>query len=114
MHKNKVFIVGHLGRDPEIKNSVQGGEFAILSVATNSFSKNKKDSKVEWHNVVVFIPHFVDLIKNYASKGDLVYIEGSLSTTIWKDDYGKEKSRTQIVVKSLQDDFQISNTVNLR
>ena len=115
IYKNKVIIVGNLGKDPEIKGTKNNTEFAILSVATSEFFKDKEGNpsqKTEWHNITVFTPHFVNIIKEHPKKGDSVYIEGSLSTSKYKDENGKDQSRTQILVKSFGDDFQFVNDTN--
>jgi single-strand DNA-binding protein len=112
IYKNKAIIVGNIGQDPEIRTSKKGTEFAVLSVATSEFFKDKEgqsQQKTQWHNIAVYTPHFVELIKKYIKKGDRVYIEGSLSTHVFKDKNDKEKSITQILVKSFGDDFQFEN-----
>lgn len=113
IYKNKAIIVGNLGKDPEIKTSEKGNEFAVFSVATSEFFKDKEGNsqqKTEWHNIAVYTPHFVNLIKQYIKKGDTVYIEGSLSTKKFKDKNDNEKSSTQILVKSFGDDFQFESS----
>jgi single-strand DNA-binding protein len=111
IYTNKVIIVGNLGQDPEIK-PMENGEFAILSVATSEFFKNKEGEstqKTQWHNVVVYNQHFVNLIKQYPKKGDRVYIEGALETNDYKDDSGKTQYRTKIIVKNFGGDFQFDS-----
>ena len=112
IYKNKVTIIGSLGKDPDIKKTQNDKEFAILSVATSEFFKDKEgnsEQKTEWHNITVFTPHFVNLIKEYPKKGDTVYVEGSLSTSKYQDSNGKDSYRTQILVKSFNDDFQFES-----
>ena len=53
---NKVMLIGNLGRDPELKMTPGGQALARFSVATTETWKNpqgEKQSKTEWHNIVV-------------------------------------------------------------
>ena len=100
---NKAIIHGNLGNNPKIVKGQGDKEFAFLSVATTENYKDKKggwQSKTEWHSVTIFISPLVSLVKEYLKKGDQIYLEGSLSTSKYKDDSGKEQFRTQIIISS--------------
>ena len=96
-------MIGFLGSDPEIKKT-KNGEFAILNLATNETYLSKEgDWKAlitEWHKVVVFKVPLIEPIKTHLSKGDMVYVEGSIRTSKWVDGQNKAKSEIQIEVKS--------------
>ena len=47
---NRVILVGHVGRDPEIRESQKGSQFATLSVATNRMVQGERET--DWHKVV--------------------------------------------------------------
>lgn len=86
---NNVVLVGRLGKDPEVKESVV--KFAI---ATNDgFGKNKKTN---WHTCVVF-GKLKDIISNYVKKGNEIAISGSID--YYKSDDGKYF--TSIVVRDI-------------
>ena len=53
---NKVFIIGRLGRDPEINSTANGHSYATLSVATNRSTRKGEDwiEIADWHNVRVW------------------------------------------------------------
>ncbi|MGZ3721517.1 MAG: single-stranded DNA-binding protein [Bdellovibrionales bacterium] len=81
---NRVFLMGHLGADPQIKVSKTGKSYARLSVATNRSWMNAEDhreEKTDWHSVFVWGP-LADRCCHNLRKGALVFVEGSLS--YWK------------------------------
>lgn len=100
---NKVILIGHTGRDPEIRTMQSGRRIANLSLATSESWKDKatgeRKEKTEWHRVVVFNQGLVDIIEKYVRKGSKLYIEGMLATRKWTDNSGVEKYTTEIVLK---------------
>lgn len=79
---NKVIIVGTVGRDPEVK-SFDNGEIVTFSLATNESYKDKNGNlveKTEWHNISIGIPNICEVAKKYVKKGDIVYVEGKISS----------------------------------
>ncbi len=100
---NKVFLIGRLGNDPDIKSTQNGKSVAILSLATSESWKDKntgeKKEKTEWHRVVIFNEGLVNVVQKYLKKGSQVYIEGQINTTKYTDSNGQEKFSTQIVLQ---------------
>lgn len=97
---NKVTLIGYLGQDVEIvnKNSIV---FCKLSIATSTRYKDKNTNEqketTEWHRVTVF-NKLAEICGQYLSKGDKVYIEGSLKTSKWHDEKtNQEKQTTEII-----------------
>ena len=86
---NKVFLIGRLGNDPDIKSTQNGKSVAILSLATSESWKDKntgeKKEKTEWHRVVIFNEGLVNVVQKYLKKGAQVYIEGQINTTKYTD-----------------------------
>ncbi len=79
---NKVIIVGTVGRDPEVK-TFENGEIVTFSLATNESYKDKNGNlveKTEWHNISIGIPNICEVAKKYVKKGDIVYVEGKISS----------------------------------
>jgi single-strand DNA-binding protein len=101
MNVNKVIVVGHLGRDPEIKHLPSGTALATMSVATTEKWKDKvsgeRKEETEWHRVVVF-GRSADYVGQFAKKGSLVYVLGKLKTRKWQDAEGNDKYSTEVVV----------------
>lgn len=104
MYLNKVFIIGNLTRDPELKALPSGMTVTSFSVATNRTWKDKNGSKqeaVDYHNVVVFGKQ-ADIAAQYLKKGASVYIEGRLQTRSWDGQDGKKNYRTEIIADRFQ------------
>ena len=99
---NKVMLIGNLGKDPEIKNMQNGGKIANLTVATSERWKDKQSGerkeRTEWHRVVIFNEHLVDIAQKFLTKGDKVYLEGQLQTRKWTDKDGAERYSTEVVL----------------
>lgn len=95
---NEANIIGHLGRDPELKFTPSGQPVANFSVATDESYMGKdgqKVAKTEWHRIVVWGKQ-AEFCGNYLKKGSLVYVKGSLETRKWTDKDGAEKYTTEI------------------
>jgi single-strand DNA-binding protein len=103
---NKVILIGHLGRDPEMKQTPSGMQIANLRIATSEtwIDKNtgQKQEKTEWHTVVAF-DKLASICERYLSKGRQVYIEGSLTTRSWDDKQtGQKRYMTEIKAKEMK------------
>jgi single-strand DNA-binding protein len=99
---NKVFLVGRLGKDPEIR-ATQSSKVASFSIATSETYKKRAGEKVEdteWHNIVVWREGLVGIIEKYVKKGDQIHIEGKLKTRSWEKD-GITRYTTEIVADRL-------------
>lgn len=99
---NKVILIGHLGKDPEINSTNDGLKIANISLATSESWKDKitgsKTEKTEWHRIVIFNEKLADIAEKYLKKGSKVYMEGQLQTRKWTDKSGNEKYTTEIVL----------------
>ncbi|HCK99017.1 MAG TPA: single-stranded DNA-binding protein [Candidatus Marinimicrobia bacterium] len=97
---NKVILVGHLGKDPEVRYTPSGDAVADVSLATTEFYKTKdgeRTEKTEWHNLVMWRTQ-AEFAKEWLKKGQLVYVEGRLQTRKWEDKEGQKRSKTDIQV----------------
>lgn len=103
---NKVALLGNVGKDPEIRSLQNGNRIANLALATNESWVDKQSGerkqKVEWHRVVVFNEHLVDVIEKFVTKGKQIYIEGALQTRKWTDQSGQEKFTTEVVLQKFR------------
>jgi single-strand DNA-binding protein len=107
MYINEVTVCGNLTRDPEIKALPSGVTVANFSVATNRKYKDrdgKTVEEVEYHNVVFFAKR-AEVIGQYFSKGDNIYVRGRLVTRSWDKD-GVKMYRTEI----MGEDFKFGTT----
>ncbi len=100
---NKVMIIGHLGRDPEMRYTPTGRPVTTFIVATNR-SWNKSDgerqSETEWFNVVAW-GSLAEICKQYLTKSQQVYVEGRLQTRHWEDNDGKHHTSIEIVANEM-------------
>jgi len=103
MYLNKVFIIGNLTRDPELKALPSGTKVCSFSVATNRVYKDKDGNRqdaTEFHNVSAFA-RVGELVAQYMKKGSQVYVEGRLQTRSWESN-GEKKYRTEIIADTVQ------------
>lgn len=113
---NKVILVGHLGKDPEVRHLDGGVTVASFPLATSeSFTKDgKKVEQTEWHNIVMW-RGLADIASKYLQKGKLVYIEGKLRTRSFEDKEGHKKYTTEVVAENFtmlgrKSDFENGNS----
>jgi len=100
---NKVILVGHLGRDPEVRYTPNGDAVAEVSLATTESFKNrdgKREDRTEWHSLVIWRGQ-AEFAKEWLKKGQLVYVEGRLQTRQWEDKEGQKRSKTDIQVDQI-------------
>lgn len=100
---NRIQLIGHVGREPEMRYTPSGTAVANFSIATNSYYTNKageKEETTEWHSIVVW-QKLAENCNQYLEKGQLVYVEGRLQTRSWEDDGGAKRQRTEIVANSV-------------
>jgi single-strand DNA-binding protein len=96
---NKAILLGHLGKDPEIRYSPNGMAVATFSLATTE--RYKDEDRTEWHRVVAF-GRLAEIIGEYLAKGRQVYIEGRIQTRDWEDRDGNKRYTTEIVAQQMQ------------
>lgn len=98
---NKVILVGHLGKDPEVRYLEGGVSVASFPLATTeTFNKDgRKVEQTEWHNIVLW-RSLADVAAKFLQKGKLVYIEGKLRTRSFEDKEGVKKYTTEIVAEN--------------
>jgi single-strand DNA-binding protein len=104
MYLNKIFILGNLTRDPELRSLPSGIPVASFSVATNRVWRDKdgnKQESSEFHNIVVFSRQG-ELAAQYLKRGQTVLVEGRLQTRSWDDQSGQKKYRTEIIADRVQ------------
>ncbi len=96
---NKVMIIGHLGRDPEMRYTPSGRPVTTFTVATSrswNTVDGERHQETEWFNVVAW-GNLAEICKQYLTKGQQVYIEGRLQTRHWEDKEGNKHSSVEIV-----------------
>ncbi|MCK5016401.1 MAG: single-stranded DNA-binding protein [Candidatus Peribacteraceae bacterium] len=101
MHSvNQATLLGNLTRDPELRYTPSGNAVISFAIATNRYWKNdagEKQEAVDYHNIV-FWGKAAEIIAQYVSKGNKIYIQGRLQTRSWEKD-GVKKYSTEVVGK---------------
>ena len=99
---NKVTLIGHLGKDPEVRYLDKDRVVANLTLATNERYNDRNGNRVEtteWHNLEMW-DGLAKVAEKYLKKGSLVYVEGKLKTEEWEKD-GIKRYTTRIRVTTM-------------
>ena len=100
---NKVMLIGNLGSDPEVRSTGSGAKVAKISLATNRTFQDRtgqQQERTEWHRVT-FFGKLADIVEQYVSKGDRLYVEGRIEYSQTQDEQGGVKYWTDIVGQEL-------------
>lgn len=101
---NKVFLMGHCGKDPEVRYLPSGIAMANVSIATSSKRKDKNTGELieetQWHRVQ-FFDRLAEIVGQYVHKGSQIFIEGRLKYGKYEKD-GHTNYTTDIVASELQ------------
>lgn len=100
---NKVQIIGHLGKDPEMRYTPSGKPVTTFSVAVSrswNSADGERHNETEWFSVVAW-GNLAEICKQYLVKGQQVYIEGRLQTRRWDDKEGQKHTSVEIVANEM-------------
>jgi single-strand DNA-binding protein len=101
---NKMMLIGHLGKDPELKYGSSGNPVCTMTLATDEGYTDKDGNKVdrvEWHRIVAY-QRLAETCGQYLQKGRLIYVEGKLQTRKWQDQNGQDRYTTEVVAQRVQ------------
>ena len=104
LNVNRATLVGHAGRDPEIRDLKNGGKAAVFTLATTekwTDGDGRPAEATEWHRIVVYGPT-VAAVEKMLRKGDRTMVEGRIATRTFQDKDGIDRSVTEIVVSGRQ------------
>lgn len=99
---NKVLLIGHLGKDPELSYTPSGVAVCKFTMATNESYKGDDGNwieKTEWHNITVW-RKLGEICSQYLKKGSKIYMEGKIQTESYEKD-GKKNYFTKIVMNEM-------------
>lgn len=103
---NKCFLIGNLGKDPEIRIAQNGNKQAKFSIATTQLYKDKNTGenkqKTDWHNVVAWNSPAEQIERLAIKKGTSIFIEGRISQRSWDDPSGQKRYSTEIEIERFQ------------
>jgi len=101
---NKVFLIGNLTRDPELRYSPSGTAVAKFGLATNRVYKGQDGEKKEevcFVDIVAF-GKTAEVCANYLSKGKQAFFEGRLQFNTWETPEGQKRSKLEVIVERMQ------------
>lgn len=99
---NRVYLIGHLGADPESRSTSSGTNVARLSLATPRRVK-RGDQWVEesdWHRLTAF-GRTADFLVQYGRKGSALAVEATLRTNKWTDRDNQTRTEVQIIIDTV-------------
>ena len=98
---NKVILVGHLGKDPELRYLEDQVAVVSFPLATSEFiiKSGNRIEQTEWHNIVMW-RSLAEAASKSLSKGKLIYLEGKCRTRSFEDKSGIKRYTTEIVAES--------------
>ena len=104
LNMNRATLLGHAGRDPELRDLNNGGRAATFTLATTekwTDREGRPAEETEWHRIVVYGP-VVSAVEKMLRKGDRVMVEGRIATRAFRDREGNDRAVTEIVVAGSQ------------
>lgn len=104
MSVNKIILLGHVGKDVETRHIDGGSQVSNFSLATSENYTSKSGEKVsntEWHNIIAW-NKLSEICEKYVTKGQQIYVEGSITYRNWEDKDGNKRSTTEIKATSIQ------------
>jgi single-strand DNA-binding protein len=104
MNLNKVFLLGRVATDPELKSTPSGQSVCTFSLATNRVWKDangQKKEEAQFHRIVMW-QKLAQTASQFLNKGSLVLIEGRIQNRSWEDKTGVKKYTTEIIAENMQ------------
>jgi len=101
---NRVFLMGNLTRDPEVRYTPSGTAVGDLGLAVNETYKNKAGETVD---STVFVDVEVwarqaETCAEYLYKGSPVFVEGRLKLDQWENQQGEKRSKLRVRADRVQ------------
>ena len=97
---NKVQLIGHLGKDPELRHTQTNMPICKFSLATTEqipSQNGERKERTSWHNITIFGKQ-AEVASRYLKKGRQVYLEGRLEYGSYDDKQGVKRYTTDIIV----------------
>ena len=100
---NKVILLGHVGKDPEIRHMDNNLVMARFSLATTERWNSKEGNRLEhteWHNIVMW-RSLAEVAEKYIRKGSLLFIEGKIRYRNYEDKDGNKRFSVDVVADAM-------------
>ena len=106
MSLNKLMLIGHVGKDPDIRILEAGSKVVTFSFATTEkgytlANGTQVPERTEWHNIVAS-NRLAEIVDKYVHKGDKLYLEGKIRTRSYSDQSGAMRYITEIYVDNME------------
>jgi single-strand DNA-binding protein len=103
---NKVFLIGNLTKDPEMKSAITQGTGSALKIANLSIAVNDRKGKdgvmkVQYFNLTAF-DKTAEIIEKYVKKGHKICVTGSINNRSWDKPDGTKGYTTDILIQELE------------
>ena len=101
--RNRVQLIGRLGKNPEIKTFENNKKLANISLATSEVYTNEKGERVEkteWHNAVAW-GKTAEILEKFVTKGQEIALEGKLTSRSYEDKQGLKKYVTEVLISEV-------------
>jgi single-strand DNA-binding protein len=101
--RNKVQLIGHVGKQPDVRTTEKGKKWARFSMATSEVYRSATGEKItetQWHNLVAW-GKTAELAEKYMQKGSEIAIEGKLVNRNYTDKEGNKKYVTEVLVSAV-------------
>ena len=98
---NKVFLIGRLSREPELRHTTSGMAVCQINVAISRRTGAGKEPETDFINVVVWDKQAENVAK-YLAKGRQVAIEGRIQTRSYDNNEGKKTYVTEVVANNVE------------
>lgn len=106
MSVNKVILLGHVGKDPDVKYFDNGSSVASFSLATTEKGYTAQSGiqipdRTEWHNIVCW-KGLAKVAEQFIKKGTQIYIEGKIRTRSYDDNNGAKRYVVEVYADKLE------------
>lgn len=97
---NKAYLLGHLGKDPEVRSTGEGASVVSFTLATPSRRKVNEEwvDSPDWHRLTAFGKE-AEFLARYARKGDILCVECTIRQNKWVDREGRTHYDVNIVIQ---------------
>ncbi|HIE17367.1 MAG TPA: single-stranded DNA-binding protein [Dehalococcoidia bacterium] len=96
---NKIMLIGNVGTDPEMRFTPSGNPVTSFRVATSrvyTTAEGERRQETEWFTVVAWRKQ-AESCNQFLSKGQRVYVEGSLRTRVWEGRDGQKRVTAEVI-----------------
>lgn len=101
---SKTIVVGHLGRDPEMRFTSGGQSVTSFSVATSrrwTDQSGQTQEKTTWFRVTAW-GKLGELCNQYLAKGRIVLVEGDIEASAWKSQEGEARASLELTARNVR------------